>query len=99
MNAISLLATAKRHLQMTRDEGWNAFLNTVSLFCAKHDIEIPNIDDFHIVRGKSKRRVSKIANEHYYCIDVFYTILDMQMQELNSRFSETTTNCFLESLV
>jgi len=71
---------------MTRDEGWNPLLNNVSSFSVKHDIEIPNMDDFHIVRGKSNRRVSNITNEHYYHIDVFYTILDMQMQEINSRF-------------
>ena len=80
---------------MTRDEVWDALFNTVSSFCVKHDIEIPNRDDFHIVRGKSKRRVSKITNEHYYRIDVFYTILDMQMQELNSLFSETNTDLLL----
>jgi len=69
--------------------------NTASSFCVKHDIEIPYMNDFHIVRGKSKRRAFKITNEHYYRIDVFYTILDMQMQELNSRFSETTTYLLL----
>ena len=49
VNAISLLATAKRQLQMTRYEGWNALLDSVSSFCVKHDIKIPNIDDLHIV--------------------------------------------------
>ena len=77
VNAISLLITAKRQLQKTRDQGWDALLNSVSSFCVKYDIEIPNMDAFHIVRGKSKRRVSKISNEHYYRIDVFYSILDM----------------------
>jgi len=50
------------------------------------------MDDLHIIRGKSKRRVSKMTNEHYYRIDVFYIILDMQMQEFNSHISETTTD-------
>jgi len=35
------------------------------------------------------------TNEHYYRIDVFYTILGMQMQELSSRFSEATTDLLL----
>jgi len=61
----------------------------------KYNIEIPSIDALHIIRGKSKGRVSKITNEQYYHIDVFYTILNMQMQELNSRFSETTTDFLL----
>jgi len=29
------------------------------------------MDAFHIIRGKPERRVSKITNEHYDCIDVF----------------------------
>ena len=95
VNAISLLTTAKRQLQITRDQGWDDLLDKVSSFCVKHHVEIPNTDDFHIIRGKSKRRVSKITNEHYYRIDVFYTIVDMQMQELNSRFSEATTDLLL----
>ena len=65
-------------------------LDKVSSFCVKYDIEIPNMDDVHIIRGKSKCRVSKMTNEHYYRIDVFYTILAMQMQEFNCHFSERT---------
>ena len=38
---------------------------------------------------------SKVTNEHYYRVDVFYTILDMQMQELNCRFPETSTELLL----
>jgi len=39
--------------------------------------------------GKSKHRVYFV--EHYYRMDEFYLILDMQMQELNSRFTEANT--------
>jgi len=63
---------------MTRDQEWNTLLVNVSSFCVKHDIEIPDMDEFDIVRGKSKRRVFKMTNEHYYHIDVFYTIVGMQ---------------------
>jgi len=89
INAISLITTAKKQLQMTRDQGWDILLNIASSFCVKHDIEIPNMDDFYIVRGNSKSRVSKITNEHHHRIDVFYTIFDMQIQELNSHLNSS----------
>ena len=46
---------------MTRDQEWNTLLVNVSSFCVKHDIEIPDMDEFDIVRGKSKRRVFKMT--------------------------------------
>ena len=37
----------------------------------------------------------KMTNEHYHRVDVFYTILDMQMQELNCHFPETSIELLL----
>ena len=34
-----------------------------------------------------------MTNEHYYCIDGFYIILCMQIQELNNRFPTTIDKC------
>ncbi|XP_057528552.1 uncharacterized protein LOC130807378 [Amaranthus tricolor] len=46
-------------------------------------------------RGKSKRRLSDVTNEHYYRINVFYTIIDMQMQELDFCFPEISTDLLI----
>ena len=64
---------------MTRDEGWDSLMNDVTSFCVKHDIEIPNMDELAPLRtqGKSKRRRLDVTLEHYYRVNVFYTILDM----------------------
>ena len=72
-------------------------IDNVKSFCVKHDIEIPYMEDFAPLRarGKSKRRLSSVTNERYYCVGVFYSILDMQMQELNSRFTEASTDLLL----
>jgi len=96
VNAIALLDLAKRQLQMTRDQGWDSLIENVYSFCHKYDIEIPIMDDVHVIRGQRVNlRVSKVTNEHYYRVDVFYTILDIQMQELNCRFPETNTELLL----
>ena len=60
-----------------------------SAFCGEHDIEIPNMEDMHTRR--SRRRATDVTNLHYYRVEMFYTVIDMQLQELNSRFTETTT--------
>ena len=97
VNAMSLLGTTKRRFQKTRDEGWESLMNEVKSFCVQHDIDIPRMDELAPLRarGKSKCRLSNVINEHYYRVNVFYTIIDMQMQELDCRFPEISTNLLI----
>ncbi|XP_057540815.1 uncharacterized protein LOC130818674 [Amaranthus tricolor] len=46
-------------------------------------------------QGKSKRRLSDVTNEHYYHVNIFYTIIDMQMQELDCRFPKIGTDLLI----
>ena len=89
VNAMCMVEIAKRRLQEMRDTGWESLFQQVSAFCGKHDIEIPNMEDMHTRR--SRRRATDVTNLHYYRVEMFYTVIDMQLQELNSRFTETTT--------
>ncbi|KAG5087926.1 hypothetical protein JHK86_000538 [Glycine max] len=43
--------------------------------------------------GRSRRggKAQAITTEHHYCVELFYTVVDMQLQELNDRFTETNT--------
>ncbi|CAO2831922.1 unnamed protein product [Amaranthus hypochondriacus] len=97
VNAMSLLGTTKKRYQKTRDEGWESLMNEVESFCVKRDIDIPRMDDLAPLRarGKSKRRLSDVTNEHYYRVNVFYTIIDMLMQELDCRFPEISTDLLI----
>ena len=45
--------------------------------------------------GRSRHRAQEITNMHHYRIDLFCTILDMQLQELNSRFNEVNTKLLM----
>ncbi|XP_057502694.1 disease resistance protein RPM1-like [Actinidia eriantha] len=36
-----------------------------------------------------------MTNLHYYRVELFYTVIDMQMQELNARFTESNTELLL----
>nr|KAJ0200600.1 hypothetical protein LSAT_V11C600302880 [Lactuca sativa] len=69
-------------------------LENVTLFCDKHDVIIVNMEDEYY-NGFSRRRGSQVNNLHHYHVDVFKTVIDMQLQELNHRFNEANTKLLL----
>lgn len=78
-----------------RDDGWESFLNLVFLFCNKHKITIPNMEDVFVVQGKSRRNPQDNKSLHYYRVELYYAVIDMQLQELNSRFDELNMELLL----
>ncbi|XP_019256474.1 PREDICTED: zinc finger MYM-type protein 1-like [Nicotiana attenuata] len=94
VSAMKLVDFAKRQLQVMRESGWNSLVEEVSLFCVKHDIVIPEMD-MNYYRGKSKRKKSSVTYSYHLRVEVFYTVIDLQLSELNSRFSEVNTDLLL----
>ena len=66
------------------------FLDEVFMFCVKYDINVIDMDDRYITRGRSRHNAEKATNMHHYQVDLFYAIIDLQLQELNNRFNEVT---------
>ncbi|XP_052181936.1 uncharacterized protein LOC127794728 [Diospyros lotus] len=63
-----------------------------------HYIDVPNMDDIFIrraARGRPQRQAPKITYLHHFRVDLFYAVIDMQLQELNDRFSEANTELLL----
>ena len=73
VNAMCLVNFAKDYLQDMRDNGWESLFKEVCLFCVKHDIEIPKMEDRYA--GKPKRQATNITNLHYYRVELFYTVM------------------------
>nr|XP_009604090.1 uncharacterized protein LOC104098938 [Nicotiana tomentosiformis] len=69
-------------------------MDEVSLFCAKHDILVPNMEEFYIP-GKSKRRPSSVTYSYHLRVELFYTLIDLQLQELNNHFDVVNGNLLL----
>ncbi|XP_070668939.1 uncharacterized protein [Malus domestica] len=84
-SVMALVKACKQQLQAIRDNGWDVWLDKVSSFCSKHDIDIP---DIFIARGRSRRRVENLTNLHHYRVDLFIDVIDKQLQELNNCFNE-----------
>ncbi|KAH0712118.1 hypothetical protein KY289_008077 [Solanum tuberosum] len=99
-NTMILVKVSKRRLQALRDNewnplfkkniGWDSLKEKVEAFCIKHGISLPNFDDPYANSGRSRRKVVICTTLHHYRVDVFYKIIDWQLQELNDRFNEVT---------
>ncbi|KAI5351536.1 hypothetical protein L3X38_004427 [Prunus dulcis] len=95
VNAMMLVQRCKQKLQSVRDDDFDDLLREVSIFCGKNDIDIPNMDDLFVPQGRSRRKAQKITNRQYYRVDLFLTIIDKQLVELNNRFTEVNTELLL----
>ncbi|XP_008245462.1 PREDICTED: uncharacterized protein LOC103343584 [Prunus mume] len=92
VNAMMFVQRCKQKLQSVRDDDFDDLLfGQVSMFCGKNDIDIPNMDDLFVQQGRSRRKAQNITNRHYYRVDLFLTIIDKQLVELNNRFTKSST--------
>ncbi|KAL4594610.1 hypothetical protein ACB092_12G031800 [Castanea dentata] len=78
-----------------KDDEWKSLLTEVYSFCITHDISILNMDEIFVVSGRLQCNIQQNTNLHNYRVELFYTILDMQLQELNNRFFKVNTNLLL----
>ncbi|XP_050250410.1 uncharacterized protein LOC126697420 [Quercus robur] len=92
---MTLGRVSKQRLQMMRDYEWEALLTEVSSFCSKHDIPILNMDEIFVIGLRPRRSAPQITNLHHYHVDLFYELIDLQLQELNNHFPEATTELLL----
>ena len=95
VNVMTLVKVCKQQFQMMRDNGWSSLLDQVSYFCERHNIDIPSMNDTFLTRGRPRRKAHEITNFHHYQVELFYVVIDMQLQELNSRFTEVNTELLL----
>ncbi|XP_050280862.1 uncharacterized protein LOC126721833 [Quercus robur] len=96
------------NLKRPGDTLWGSYygtiLNLILMFSAVVDVlEIieedglsnPKVEARSIMSGRSRRNTQQKTNLHYYRVELFYTVIDMQLQELNNRFSEANTDLLL----
>ncbi|XP_016191640.1 zinc finger MYM-type protein 1-like [Arachis ipaensis] len=95
VNAMALVKVFKQRLQTIRDDGWSLLLDEVSLFCDKYNITVPKMDDIFVSQGRSRRKAQKISNLHHFQVEIFYQVVDRQLQELKNRFTEVNTELLL----
>jgi hypothetical protein len=95
VNDMTCVKLSNARLQNMREDGWCNLLDEVTLFCKKKDIDIVNMDDVFILHGKPKRNVETVSNLHHFQVEVFYQVIDRQLQELNNRFTEVNSELLI----
>ncbi|GJS31684.1 zinc finger MYM-type protein 1-like protein [Tanacetum coccineum] len=91
-NAVELVSATKKSLNEFRNNGWDTFLQQVIFFCEKYQIDVPDMEaPYKSTRYRPRRQDNHVSFEHFYRVDVFLCILDKQLHELNTRFSDEAT--------
>lgn len=90
LNAISLVNVAKNKIQQLRSDGWDHFLERVTSFCSKHDVEVPIMDGDYVSYGKSARyaHARNQTDDDHFRREVYIGVIDQISQELDNRFDE-----------
>nr|XP_018622401.1 uncharacterized protein LOC108942821 [Nicotiana tomentosiformis] len=94
VNSMGLLALTKQRLQEMGDSEFESLKDDVSSFCDKHEIIIPKMDARYFP-GKLKCRALDVTYSHHLRVDIFYDVIDLHLQELNSRFDTVSTDLLL----
>ncbi|XP_042051345.1 uncharacterized protein LOC121796590 [Salvia splendens] len=95
VNAMNLVKVAKSRLQIMREKDWDVLLADVFKFCSKYELDVLDMEDEFVARKKGRRRAEKMKNLHYYRVELFCSVIDLQAQELNQRFDEVNTDLVL----
>jgi hypothetical protein len=61
----------------------------------KYGIKIPKMEDFYKPVERDKRFYIQITNLHRYHVDMFLSVIDRQLRELNDMFDEVNTYLLL----
>jgi hypothetical protein len=77
----------KKLIQKLRDDGWDNLLENIVSFSNKSEIDIPDLSARYI-ENRGHNQKNHITMEHHYYFDIFNTIINFQLQELDSRFGK-----------
>ena len=97
VNVMKLVKLSKLQLNFMRsdDSALEFFLDEVMLFCKKHDIEVKCMYDIYEEPGRAFRGQEKKTNLHRFQVEIFNTVIDLLINELNDRFNERNTKLLL----
>uniref|UniRef100_A0A453N733 HAT C-terminal dimerisation domain-containing protein n=1 Tax=Aegilops tauschii subsp. strangulata TaxID=200361 RepID=A0A453N733_AEGTS len=96
VNATKCVQSTRTVLNELRENEWDTLVGEVHVFCEKHDIIEFDMEEAY-VNPKKRRQITGITNKHHYQVDCFNNVFDWLVQELDNRFSETSSNLLVWS--
>ncbi|XP_028118156.1 uncharacterized protein LOC114315755 [Camellia sinensis] len=88
LNVMKLVSTTKALLQKLRQDDWDIFLANVVSFCNRHNIVVHDMSSPYEEGTSHRRQQDHITIEHHYHFDIFNSIIDFQLMELEHRFND-----------
>ena len=88
---MKLVQVTRQLLESIRKDGWHSLIDKTRVFCVKHNISIPNMDNKWVLPGRPRRNAEQRTYEFHYRVEIFYTVVDLHLEEFRHRFSETNT--------
>ena len=79
VEAVSLVKATQEQLKDFRINGFVPLLTTISSFCEKHNIAVLKMDEVYVNPSGRRRRVN-VTNRHFFEVECFNTVMDMQIQ-------------------
>ncbi|XP_023737563.1 uncharacterized protein LOC111885545 [Lactuca sativa] len=89
LEAASLVKVTIKMFKAFRNNGFRSMLEKIFSFCHTHKIKIVEMSEFYVT---PRNRRTKVTNQHHFDVDIFNTILNMQIQEVGDRFSEVSSD-------
>ncbi|XP_004305444.1 PREDICTED: zinc finger MYM-type protein 1-like [Fragaria vesca subsp. vesca] len=96
LNALRFLDIAKEKLQALRDNGWDDLIVRVESFCCEHGIKMPDMSAPY-KKGTERDCAQSITKEHYYRVTILNSVIDFQLRELDSRFTDQSLELLILS--
>ncbi|XP_021768547.1 uncharacterized protein LOC110732825 [Chenopodium quinoa] len=89
---MAMVNVTKTNLQKMRDEGWDSHMEKVISFIGDYDIAVPDMEAKYVVPGRRlfRGKFPQVSNLHHFRVEVFFGVIDLQLQELENRFPEIT---------
>ncbi|XP_021802903.1 uncharacterized protein LOC110764790 [Prunus avium] len=85
---MTLVKSCKENVHWMRNNGFDVLVDEVSLFCDKHHIDVPNMNEAFVLLGRSRRNAPIKTNRQHYRVELFIYVIDEQLTELDDRFNE-----------
>ncbi|KDO49109.1 hypothetical protein CISIN_1g046102mg, partial [Citrus sinensis] len=81
-----------------RDKEWQNLLENVIYICKARNIDIPDMNARYIARqGRARNQEDNFTIEQHYWVNIFYTTIDSQLQELDIRFNDSSVELLMLS--
>ena len=86
---MALVSFTKAVLQTLRVDDFDILLKHVESICTQYDFDLPTMcSRYKEASCRSCHQKDHITVEHHYHFDIFNTIIDLQLAEINNRFNE-----------